>query len=101
MAFTYYSHRAKLKAIGKEDLLYKFNRNAFVIAWDVASGTETLLAGNLSNTWEYEPDCKNSEKTVRSIFDEQVACAVDEQADSIIAETFGHLGEALLSRGQT
>jgi betaine-homocysteine S-methyltransferase len=97
VAFTYYGHRAKLRAIGKEDLLEKLNRNALAIARDVARETGTLLAGNLSNTWEYVPDSNKSDKTVRSIFDEQVAWAVDEQADFIIAETFGHLGEALLS----
>jgi betaine-homocysteine S-methyltransferase len=97
VAFTYYGHRAKLRAIGKEDLLEKLNRNALKIARDVAHETGTLFAGNLSNTWEYEPDSKRSHKTVRSIFDEQVAWAADEQVDFIIAETFGHLGEALLS----
>ena len=97
VAFTYYGHRAKLKAIGKEDLLEKLNRNALSIALDVARETGTLLAGNLSNTWEYEPDNNKSEKTVRSIFDEQVAWAADEQVDFIIAETFGHLGEGLLA----
>jgi betaine-homocysteine S-methyltransferase len=97
VAFTYYGHRAKLKAIGKEDLLEKLNRNALEIAREVANESETLLAGNLSNTWEYEPDSKKSDKTVRSIFDEQVTWAVDERADFIIAETFGHLGEALLA----
>lgn len=97
VAFTYYGHRAKLKAIGKEDLLEKLNRNALAIAREVASETGTLLAGNLSNTWEYEPGSKKSDTTVRSIFDEQVVWAADEQADFIIAETFGHLGEALLS----
>jgi betaine-homocysteine S-methyltransferase len=97
VAFTYYGHRAKLKSIGKEDLLEKLNRNALAIARNVAAGTGTLLAGNLSNTWEYEPGSRHSEKIVRSIFDEQVGWASDEKADFIIAETFGHLGEALLS----
>ena len=85
VAFTYYGHRAKLRAIGKEDLLEKLNRNALAIARDVARETGTLLAGNLSNTWEYVPDSNKSEKTVRSIFDEQVAWAVDEQADFLAA----------------
>jgi hypothetical protein len=69
VAFTYYGHRAKLKAIGKEDQLEKLNRNALAIARGVAGGTETLLAGNLSNTWEYETNSKKSEKTVCPIFD--------------------------------
>lgn len=97
VAFTYYGHRAKLKAIGKEDLLEKLNRNALEVARNVACETGTLLAGNLSNTWEYEPDNEKTYKTVRSIFDEQVLWAVEEKADFIIAETFGHLGEALLA----
>jgi betaine-homocysteine S-methyltransferase len=97
VAFTYYGHRAKLKAIGKEDLLEKLNRNALSIAREVARETGTLLAGNLSNTWEYKPDRNESHKIVQSIFDEQVAWAADEQVDFIIAETFGHLGEALLA----
>ena len=97
VAFTYYGHRSKLKAIGKEDLLEKLNRNALKIAREVAEEQSTLLAGNICNTWEYDPGDDQSKKTVRSIFDEQVEWAAQESADFIIAETFGHLGEALLA----
>ena len=37
-------------------LLEKLNRNALAIAREVTHETGTLLAGNLSNTWEYVPD---------------------------------------------
>lgn len=56
-----------------------------------------LVAGNLSNTWEYDPEVSSSAKAVRSIFDEQVGWALQENVDFVIAETFGHLGEARLA----
>src|SRR4249920_2825211 len=54
-AFTYYGHRAKLRLIGKEDILEPLNRQALSIAAKVARETGTLLAGNLCNTNTYEP----------------------------------------------
>src|ERR1700746_571768 len=54
-AFTYYGHRAKLRVIGKEDILEPLNRQALSIAARVASETGTLLAGNLCNTNVHEP----------------------------------------------
>src|ERR687888_1479257 len=38
-AFTYYAHRAKLRVIGKEDRLEKLNRQALVLAREVAGET--------------------------------------------------------------
>src|SRR5207245_6657669 len=49
-AFTYYAHREKLRLIGKEDLLEPMNQQALAIARDVARDTNTLFAGDLSNT---------------------------------------------------
>ncbi len=97
VACTYYGHRAKLKAVGLEDKLEDLNVTALKIARDVAEHFNVLHAGNLSNTWEFEPESARSAKIVRAIFDEQVAWAVQEGADFIIAETFGHLGEAQLA----
>src|SRR5207253_1224423 len=54
-AFTYYGHRAKLRVIGKEDILEPLNRQALSIAATVARETGTLLAGNLCNTNVHEP----------------------------------------------
>ena len=97
VACTYYGHRAKLKAIGQEDRLEELNIAALKIAAEAAADFGALVAGNLSNTWEYDPEVSNSASAVRAIFDEQVGWAVQEKADFVIAETFGHLGEARLA----
>jgi betaine-homocysteine S-methyltransferase len=97
VACTYYGHRAKLKAIGREDRLEALNIAALKLAKETAGAFGALVAGNLSNTWEYDPAVAASARAVRAIFDEQVAWAVQEGADFIIAETFGHLGEARLA----
>jgi len=98
VAFTYYAHRAKLKMIGKEELLGEMNRKALRMAREVARNTDTLLAGNLSNTWEYDPDSpKKSGELCRGMFREQVGWAKKAGADFIIAETFSHLGEAMIA----
>jgi betaine-homocysteine S-methyltransferase len=96
LAFTYYGHREKLRLIGKEHLLEPLNRDALVIAREVAVQTGTLLAGNLSNTNVYAPD-DISRRTVRKMFDEQVGWAVEAGADFLIGETFSYLDEALLA----
>jgi betaine-homocysteine S-methyltransferase len=97
VACTYYGHRSKLKAVGREDLLERLNIQALQLAHEVAGPDGALVAGNLSNTWEYDPADSQTKRTVRAIFDEQVGWAVDEKADFIIAETFGYLGEARLA----
>jgi len=74
------------------------NVKAVELAVDAARETGALVAGNICNTWEYDPsDLKASEGKVRPIFREQVQWAKDGGADFIIAETFSHYGEALLS----
>src|SRR5215471_2429433 len=95
-AFTYYGHRAKLRVLGKEDILEPLNRQALSIAARVARETGTLLAGNLCNTNVYEPG-PSAERAVRSAFTEQVAWAAEAGVDFVIAETFSWAGEALLA----
>ena len=56
VAFTYYGHRAKMRAIGKEHLLEKLNREAVRLAGEVAAEGDALVAGNVNNTWEYDPN---------------------------------------------
>ena len=98
VACTYYGHRSKLKAVGKEDQLEALNQNSISMAREAAAATGALVAGNLSNTWEYDlSDTGRSGDVVRSIFKEQVNWAVEGQVDFIIAETFGHLGEAMIA----
>lgn len=98
VAFTYYGHRAKMRAIGRESDLERLNRDAVRLAKKIADEGDALVAGNVCNTWEYDPaKPEESEKIVRPMFEEQVQWAVEEGADFFIAETFNHLGEALLA----
>ncbi|MHB8627403.1 MAG: homocysteine S-methyltransferase family protein [Aggregatilineales bacterium] len=98
VAFTYYGHRAKMRAIGRESDLERLNRDAVRIARAVADEGGALVAGNVCNTWEYDPEKHaETEKIVRPMFEEQVQWAVEEGADFFIAETFNHLGEAKIA----
>ncbi len=98
VAFTYYGHRAKMRAIGKEHLLEDLNRQAVRLAQEIARAGNALVAGDLSNTWEYDPqNHSRSEKIVRPMFEEQVTWAKEEGIDFVIAETFSHYGEALIA----
>lgn len=98
VALTYYAHREKMKAIGREGELEALNRKALQLAREVAAEGDALVAGNINNTWLYDP--KNHEETsklVRETYDEQVRWAADEGVDLIIAETLGYLGEGLIA----
>jgi betaine-homocysteine S-methyltransferase len=98
VAFTYYGHREKMRTIGREDDLEPLNRNALRIAREVASEGDALVAGNICNTWVYDPESpEESGATVREMYLEQVGWAVEEGADLIIAETNDYLGEALIA----
>jgi betaine-homocysteine S-methyltransferase len=98
VACTYYAHRSKLKVIDKEDRLEELNLKSISLAQEVAQKGGALVAGNLSNTWEFNHnDPTESGKIVRSIFKEQVDWASRGNADFIIAETFSHLGEASIA----
>ena len=96
-AFTYYAHREKLRQLGKEELLEQMNRAALQIAKEVARETSTLLAGNICNTNAYIEGDAESNKFVRTMFDEQVGWAVDAGVDFIIAETIDFSGEAMIA----
>ncbi|ELU10764.1 hypothetical protein CAPTEDRAFT_200197 [Capitella teleta] len=96
-AFTYYAHREKLRVIGREDDLELINRKALKLAREVADETNTLMAGNISNTTIYRPDDKDAEEKTRLIFKEQIEWAVEEGADYIIGETYRDNGEAMLA----
>ena len=95
-AFTYYAHREKLALIGKEHLLEPMQRQALRIAKEVADESNTLFAGDLSNTNIFELD-DAVRKTVRTMFDEQVGWAVDAGVDFIIAETFTYGEESVIA----
>ena len=95
-ALTYYAHEEKLRLIGKAELLEPLNRQALAIAAEVADESGALLAGNLSNSNLWEDD-GSARRAVRVMFDEQLTWAVDAGVDFVIAETLGHLGEAMVA----
>jgi betaine-homocysteine S-methyltransferase len=98
VAFTYYGHREKLRSIGREGDLEPLNRDALRLAREVAAEGDALVAGNICNTWVYDPDApESSGETVREMYREQVGWAVEEGAQLIISETHDYLGEALIS----
>ena len=98
LAFTYYAHREKLRVIGKEDTLEEINRTALRLAREAAQEGDAhwspATCATPTSSWTAMP---NPPGTVRAMFDEQVAWAVDEGVDFIVAETISFLGEALLA----
>jgi betaine-homocysteine S-methyltransferase len=98
VALTYYAHREKLKDVGRENDLEAMNRQAVRIANEVAREGDALVAGDLCNTWAYDPKNKEaSSKVVRAMYQEQLGWAADEGIDFVIAETNDYLGEALIA----
>ena len=96
-AFTYYGHREKLRAVGREDDLERLNRTALAIASDVAAQSGALLAGNISNTHVFEPGDAATHDACRAMFEEQIGWAADAGVDFVIAETFPFCEEAELA----
>src|SRR5882757_10876101 len=56
VALTYYAHREKLRHVGREGDLEAMNRRAVRIAREVAQEGDARVAGNVCNTWTYDPD---------------------------------------------
>jgi len=97
VALTYYAHREKLKDVGRADELEQLNRQAVRIANEVAREGGALVAANICNTWSYDPeDPIASGRVVRAQYEEQLGWAVEQGVDFVIAETFDHVGEALI-----
>jgi methionine synthase I (cobalamin-dependent) len=96
-ALTYYANRNKLADIGRENDLEKLNRQAVRIANEVAKEGDALVAGNICNTWMYDPNNKvASSKIVKKMYEEQLRWAVEEGIDFVISETNDYVGEALI-----
>ncbi len=96
-ACTYYAHEEKLKAMGIPGALKEINDTATRIAREVADEYGCLVAGNLSNTWVYDPADPAAWRETRRQFDEQAACQGADRTDFFIAETLEYLGEAKLA----
>lgn len=97
VALTYYANRNKLADVGRENELEELNRQAVRIANEVAAEGNALVAGNICNTWLYDPADKiRSSKIVKKVYQEQLGWAAEEGIDFVIAETNDYLGEALI-----
>ena len=96
VALTYYAHRDKLRQVGRESDLEAMNRQAVRLAQKVAAEGGALVAGNVCNTWAYDPQDAATEDVVRAMYAEQLGWAADEGIDFVIAETNDYLGEALI-----
>lgn len=94
---TFYASEDKLATVGLEGRVDEMNRTAIRIAREVASEGELLVAGNLSETWGYDPQDPSSGRHVREMLDRQLAVMTEEGVDFIIAETFLWLGEAMIA----
>lgn len=97
VALTYYAHREKLRDIGRDGDLEAMNRQAVRLANEVAAEGGALVAGNICNTWSYDPQRPESGDVVRAQYREQLGWAVEEGIDFVIAETNDYLGEALIA----
>ena len=96
-ALTYYAHEEKLKQIGKKGVLAEINSAAVRIAREVADEYGCLVAGNLANTWVYDPEDPGTHKETRRQFDQQIEHQLPYGVDFFIAETLEYLGEAKLA----
>ncbi len=97
VALTYYANRNKLADVGRENDLERLNRQAVRIANEVAREGDALVAGNICNTWMYDPqNKKESGEKVRNIYREQLQWACEEGIDFVISETNDYLEEALI-----
>ena len=96
-ALTYYAHEEKLKTVGRADFLKRVNADAVAIAREVASQYGCMVAGNLSNTWVFDPSDAATFAETRRQFDDQIACQDSVGVDFFIAETIEYLGEAQIA----
>ncbi|MGH3348151.1 MAG: homocysteine S-methyltransferase family protein [Nocardioides sp.] len=96
-SLTYYAHREKLRAVGRDGMLEEMNRSALRLGREVAEESGTLLAGNVCNTNLYDPDDSGSHGPSRAMFEEQVGWAAEEGVDYVIGETFRYAEEALIA----
>jgi len=93
---TFYASEEKLRTAGYAGQVEQINRAAVRVARGVA-GEDALVAGNLSLTWQYEPDNASAASRVLDLFRRQVSLQMEEGVDFFIAETFHYLGEASLA----
>ena len=81
VALTYYAHRDKLRQVGRESELEAMNRQAVRLARQVAAEGGALVAGNVCNTWAYNPHDAATADVVRAMYTEQLGWAADENGE--------------------
>ena len=96
-ALTYYAHEEKLRDIGREGALAEINSAAIHIASNVAKEYGCIVAGNLANTWVYNPADPATYKETRRQFDQQINSQMSHEIDFFVAETLEYLGEAKIA----
>ncbi|MCF8143309.1 MAG: homocysteine S-methyltransferase family protein [Deltaproteobacteria bacterium] len=96
-ALTYYAHEEKLRQLDMAWALEDINVAAVTIAREVADAYGCLVAGNLSNTWVYDPRDPSSHRKTREQFDRQLLYQLPHGVDFVIAETLEYLGEAKIA----
>src|SRR5919202_276880 len=87
--------------LGAEGYVFELERRGYVkagpYAREVAAEGDALVAGNICNTWSFDPrDPQTSGAVVRAQYEEQLGWAADEGVDFVIAETNDYVGEALV-----
>ncbi len=98
LALTYYAHRDKMKVVNRERDVQALNQQAVKLAKEVADESGALLAGNICNTWVYDPkDAERSGRLVRAMYEEQVRWAAEGGAEFVVAETLDWFAEASLA----
>ncbi len=81
----------------EENDLERMNRQAVRLANEVAREGDAFVAGNICNTWAYDPhNAQETSRIVQAMYEEQLAWAVEEGIDFVISETNDYLGEALI-----
>jgi len=96
-ACTYYAHESKLEMVGRAGALREINASATRIAREVADAYGCLVAGNLCNTWVFDPADRATHRETRRQFDEQIRFQGCDRTDFFIAETLEYLGEARIA----
>ena len=97
-ALTYYAHEEKLRRVGKAGLLREINAAAVRVATEVAAEYGCLVAGNLSNTWVYDPADPATRTETRRQYDAQINYQNSGGGiDFFIAETIEYLEEARIA----
>src|SRR5213593_4099255 len=98
-ALTFYASEDKLRTVGLGGKVDDINRAAVRCARAAveANRSDSLVAGNLSLTWAYDPKDPATADHVRALFDRQLDVQMDEGINLVIGETFTWLGEALIA----